>query len=278
MLRAEFFAAKERSEPWGINDTAPDARGNAFAGSGRNRDHEANEVMRNVLMGNAEDASSIAGVNMRLSAQFAEMSGSKERRSQQDRLLYMQTMMGRMLEDLNAQLAQIDWKLQTLDEIQQLMAKGTFDPAENEDHLEMLQAVDPDMTLEQWNAMSEGEKSDWVVESAARLNEERAQTQDAIQKIADPECEIEATNNRYDNPKFEEAAARIEARTGQEFDRHNLMDSGRLELIQETYIIRLEQIQCAEQLQCAAKTTGRLNADPLIQDVCTKNTLDVKWF
>lgn len=267
MLKNNFIAAQNAREPLeqlqdidANNAVDIGADGNAFAGSRANHDDEMHHAVRGAIMnGDTGANSSIANAGMRLAAKFGSAATKSDKDAEKSRAMYMQV----MLADLNKRLNDIDDQLDTLGQIQQMMANGSFDPANDAEHLAMLQKIDEDMTLEQWNAMSEQERIDWGVEHAGILNAERDLTEEKIQNIMDPDSEISAQNNKFEDPELEVAAIRVQERTGVEFDRHNITPETREELFKEMYQVREEQIQTSTALDKAVDSSNTKDQEGL---------------
>lgn len=248
MLKNNFAAAKnaieplEQSQDFGAETVPePGVQGNAFAGSRANYDDEMHHAMRGAIMnGDTGGNSSIANAGMRLAAKFGSAATQSEKDAEKSRAMYLQV----MLADLNKRLNEIDDQLDTLSQIQNMMANGSFDPANDAAHLAMLQKIDEDMTLEQWNAMSEQERVDWVLESRLELQKERADIEEIKQEFRNIEADgaafpltepFNVTNNIFDNEILENAAKAAEEKNKIEIDRHNLSQEAYEAIYEELY-------------------------------------------
>lgn len=243
MLKGYFQTALNSREPLENSNAtdapAADGAGNAFTGGKASMDRETIHAVQAGLMQDDEAGGTvIANAAQVLAGRMNAELREKEKKKSSE--FYLQTVRQRMLEDLNDRLAEIDDQLRALDNINKMMEDGSFDPQGNAEHLALLQRVDPSMTLERWDAMDELARAEWSREQGFRLNEERAQTQSKINVLSDPNAEIAADRNRFVDSDFEAAAVRIEERTGQEFDRHNLTEESRVELFTEIYLEREE--------------------------------------
>ncbi len=239
---------------------------NAFA---QNASRQTMEKLALAALAEAQDGMagpvgpSLARVSALAGKFMGAVTGKKdEKKDRGIDMLYI-SMMQKMIDDMNQRIAEIDRQLEEIDEkletiadIRDLIDRGDFDPLKNENHLALLQKIDPAMTLETWNALTPMEQQDWLDDNqdklnqeAQRLNLEKEESLEVIRTAEHEGYQPSNENGKFDNSIWESAAQSYETRTGQHVDRENLDQDTRVALYGEIYILRSQQILQNQALQ-----------------------------
>lgn len=274
------------------------ADGNAFSGTLANRDREFMNGLQAAMMNDdTGQGSSIAAVNARrLSGQFGTAAKGQGKDKGADNTYYMM-LMNQMMRNLQEQLEYIDEqreeiaeKLETLDEIDQRLMDGNFNPAENKSDMDLMLKIDPDLKQEEILAMTEAELHEWVEVNRTELQERDAELaieQEQIRQTYDAAKELEASGklnledgesiihepfpvseqNTFENPIIEQAAVKA---LGSDFDRHYLTADQVVEIMAE---VRLSSRTITEQ---SISVDHSLNNDNQIASILSMD-LNIKF-
>ena len=240
------------------------ATGNAFVADGMKR--ETINALQNAMMNGADDDSSIATAAMKLSGHFkssaSKQNDKKDKGLSMGEMALLQQVNGLLddlykdLKDLRQEKEAIEFKLEILNEIDELDEQGLFDPLNNQNHMQMMLDADEGLTEEEVKAMSSQDITDWRRDRRERLEERsneidklEKETEQSILAVEDIESKLQndslnfplnepfmVINNSFQDVNLELAAVRL----GDDFDRYNITEENLQNLLDELNRVRVD--------------------------------------